>query len=101
MKAEISLPTGSGVGASIKLDGHEVTKAVRALHLSAGVNEVARLELDVVLLDRTEFEGKVDVWIPAASAQLLELIGWTPPNSASPGPAPGGSADALTEPPTR
>ena len=77
MKADIKV-NAHGHG-TLSLDGHDISNGARGFALTGAVGEVTRLELDLVLLDTTEFSGEVHVTIPPATAELLERLGWTPP----------------------
>jgi hypothetical protein len=74
VKAEIIIdPTGRG---NIRIDGQDVSKAVRGFQLESRVGEVTTLVLDLVMV-RAEIE--VDTVIVPQTYDLLVRLGWTPP----------------------
>lgn len=79
MKAKLTLLATPGRGNRIELDGIDVTGGVRALDLQAGVGEVTRLTLDVMLREGATVEGDFEVRVPDATAETLKALGWTPP----------------------
>jgi hypothetical protein len=74
MKAEIIIdPTGRG---NIRIDGQDVSKAVRGFQLDSCVGEITTLALDLVMI-RAEIEA--DTVIVPQAYDLLVRLGWTPP----------------------
>lgn len=65
---------------SLTLDGHTISpRGVSGLTVEAGAGEVPRLILDVHVLENTEIDGQMGVYIPEESRELLITLGWTPP----------------------
>ncbi|HKX69886.1 MAG TPA: hypothetical protein VJM75_01605 [Acidimicrobiales bacterium] len=79
--ARISLDA-EGMGA-VEVDGQDISRTVRGLTLSAEVNHLPRLILDLRLFT-SEVEGQAQVHIPADTAATLVALGWTPPDDGQP-----------------
>lgn len=69
-----------GANSTIEVGGHDLSKAVRALAVTAEVGQVPALSLDLVICDG-EVEGEVVVTIPEATRDALVALGWTPPTA--------------------
>ncbi len=78
MKAEIEI-NGTGTAGRIMLDGHDVAAGVRGFVLRSEVGRMTELELDVAVVDDSQFGGEVRVVIPDSTREALVALGWTPP----------------------
>lgn len=99
--ARISLngPTGT-----ILVNDQDISHCVRGLTLTADIDSLPTLELDLVVHEAT-VEGQAVVSIPPRTADLLTALGWTPPagyDAAAAGlqplPATRDLVDAYTDP---
>lgn len=70
-----------GANSTIDIGGHDLSKAVRALAITAEVGTVPVVSLDLVVLDG-DVGGEVVVTIPATTRDALVALGWTPPATA-------------------
>lgn len=69
---------GKGRGA-VYLDGQELG-GVRGFTVTAEVGQPTRVELDVLVLNRTALElVEAEVFIHPAARDTLTALGWTPP----------------------
>jgi hypothetical protein len=69
-----------GANSTIDVGGHDVSKAVRGLAVTAEVGQVPVLALDLVVCDG-HIDGEVIVTIPDATRDALVALGWTPPTA--------------------
>lgn len=96
MKAEIDLwALGGG---SVHLDGIDVGRGVTGGSVRFGVHDVARLNLDLQLIERSTITGDVEVTVPEHTHALLVQLGWTPPDAALRPSASASSADQPLPP---
>jgi len=71
--------TSRGTG-TVKVDGHDISGAVRAFDFSAGVGHMPRVTLDLGVYDATRMESKrTEVVMGSATRDLLIDAGWQPP----------------------
>jgi hypothetical protein len=65
----------------VELDGHDVSGGLYGFTFehNAKPGTFARMTLDLTVTGPIEIEGDVRVVVPDAVADLLKLIGWTPP----------------------
>lgn len=77
---EIELDGPAAYDGTIKVDGIEVKQAVRALDVRARVGDLISVTLDVMAMAGARFSGSAYVGIPTETAELLEVLGWTPPD---------------------
>lgn len=68
-----------GAGGTVEIDGTDVANSVRSLRLTAGVNEVTELTLDVHPRKAAEFDGDAFVRLQPEFEDFLTTLGWTPP----------------------
>lgn len=81
-KANLAL---TAVGGTVEVDGHDVTRGVQGLTLTAKAGHRPTLTLDM-LVNEVELDGETTVTVPEQTAQALTALGWTAP----------GDLDALT-----
>jgi len=67
---------GDGTG-TVELDGRQLP-GVRAVTLSASVDKVPVLELDLIAYEVTT-DAEAEVVIPDRTREALLALGWTPP----------------------
>jgi hypothetical protein len=77
--SEVRITTTATGRGTIDIDGHDATPYTRGFHLSAGVGERTRLDLDVLPRGAAEFEGEAFVRLDSAFEDFLVKLGWTPP----------------------
>lgn len=64
----------------IAIDGADISpRAIAGLSLQAEAGDIPRLTLDVVALDVTKLGGKMEIFLPDETRELLVALGWTPP----------------------
>ncbi|MGW1324802.1 hypothetical protein ACWD64_19945 [Streptomyces antibioticus] len=68
----------------VKIDGQDVTEAVRGFTLKGEAGHVPQVTLDVFLTEGGTVDADAAVHIPAATAALLVALGWTPPDDGQP-----------------
>lgn len=71
--------TSTGFMATVELDGIDVTSAVNGVDLCLRPGEPARVDLQVVAMDYTSYDGEARVHLPEETKELLKRLGWTPP----------------------
>jgi hypothetical protein len=77
-KASIKLTPGCGPGTEVVVGGFDLTNVCFGLRVTADVNEIPRLELDLRVLE-FELVGEARIRIPPATSDALIALGWTPP----------------------
>jgi len=75
----------------IEYAGHDLTKGVRSLRLTAGVGRFTELDLELAVFETTTFSGEVRLHISDPARDVLIALGWTPPG-AQPAPTPEATA---------
>ncbi|PXY33583.1 hypothetical protein BAY59_10910 [Prauserella coralliicola] len=70
-----------GVGGRIELNGINVSQACRSAELRFEQGHRPRLELELAYIQPVDFSGEVRVILPDATRELLERLGWTPPEN--------------------
>lgn len=80
-RLEIADKSGCSASGSVRLDGHDISHALRGLRLNMMVGElnIAELDVDVVAVELTSVDAEVKAHIPADTHDLLVRLGWTPP----------------------
>lgn len=78
-RVRISNPTAAGHNTVTEVDGHDVSAAVRRVTVVMAANDINTVELDLVVFDGVEIDGKAKVALPAATRAALVALGWTPP----------------------
>jgi hypothetical protein len=72
----------TGMKAKVELDGQDISSALRGLSVRYDAQEIPTAVLDVMVHHAGEISADgVHVVIPAATADLLVQLGWTPPPS--------------------
>jgi hypothetical protein len=70
---------GSGYGATVELDGVDVSRAVSAVDIHAEASEdPPRVVLHIVAL-ASDIEAEAKVRLAPGTDDLLKQLGWTPP----------------------
>lgn len=70
----------TGDTAEIELDGHRVEHLARAFRLDAALGDITRLHVDFGLTKGAEFDGDVVVELSQDLRDLLQRLGWRPPD---------------------
>jgi hypothetical protein len=68
-------------GAHIQIGGVDLTKAVRAITIHGGIDEITTVTLDLIVLDGTRIDTEARVLIPADTEAALHALGWAPPGT--------------------
>ncbi|MEW5658341.1 hypothetical protein ABGT92_23845 [Streptomyces cinereoruber] len=64
----------------VLIDGMDITKGLAGLSLHMGVDQVPRLELDLLLVDMADLGPiEAEVRLRKATHEALVVLGWTPP----------------------
>lgn len=80
MRHRLQVETEGPGRARLLLDGRDISHGVTDLVVRLGVGEVARAELDLVLLDTTRIDSPdTEITIPVSTHEVLVALGWTPP----------------------
>lgn len=73
--------THDGPYGKIVVDGTDISDAVRAVTTEGSFGNVAKVTLDLDVIDVTTLDAKdTEVYIPEATAAALVALGWTPPD---------------------
>lgn len=72
--------TGMPGGTVVKLDGEDISSAVRGLFVRIDVDDRPTAVLDVVLHELSQDLENPLVRVPEATHLLLVSLGWTPPS---------------------
>ena len=84
MRHRLQVETEGPGRARLLLDGQDISHGVTDLVVRLGVGEVARAELDLVLLDTTRIDSPdTEITIPISTHEALVALGWTPPEDAA------------------
>ena len=67
-----------GIKSQVRIDGN-LLDCVRGFTLSADVDTVPRLELDLLMFEDTPLSGEAEVIVPQSTHDALVALGWTPP----------------------
>jgi hypothetical protein len=78
---DAAIRVGTPGDTTVRVDGHELTDAVRALSIDAVAGARARLTLDL-LVHPIEVDGEMTVGLPGQTYAALIALGWTPPATA-------------------
>ncbi|WP_406083094.1 hypothetical protein OHA01_26300 [Micromonospora zamorensis] len=78
MHADIEI---NGHRGTIRLDGHDVSKGIRGFRLTGEAGQLARLELDVLIVETTRAAADVSAYLNPEAVELLKRLGWTPPET--------------------
>jgi hypothetical protein len=73
------LTPGLGPGTTLEVNGHDITKTVRSMTLTAEAGNFVTAEIDVVVFD-AEINGEATIQLPEATHDALMKLGWTPPD---------------------
>lgn len=76
MRAKLNLHK---VGGTVEIDGHDITKAVRSVTVSAAAGEPSVMTLEMAVWEAAEIDGEVTVEVPDAVRDALLKVGWTAP----------------------
>lgn len=78
---DVVLRLGTPGDSLIRVDGHDLTNAVRAVNVDSTAVDKPRVTLDL-LVHPVEVRGETTVHIPDATRDALVALGWTPPADA-------------------
>lgn len=80
---EINLPDGTARRGTVKVNGHDVSKIVRGftVHADAG-GDATSVALSILTLNGLDFTGEAEVVLDPVTTELLQRLGWTPPDPA-------------------
>lgn len=85
MTATVDLKVGPVAGGAlddyVKVDGHDITRAVAAIGFNARVGEKTSLTLDLAIQKGVSFVGEARVRVSDETAAAMLALGWTPPPS--------------------
>lgn len=71
---------------TIRVNGHDITSAVRSLQLNADVGNMHQITLDVVAMTVTGSAAEARLLLPDDTRAALLVLGWTPPATDLPPP---------------
>ncbi len=85
--------SSDGMGGRVVIDGHDISRAVRAVTWRGSYDEVAIIELELMVFGVSTLSSKVtQILLPDATSQALTALGWQPPDCevTDGDPTPGG-----------
>lgn len=77
-KRSVSITAHATTG-TLKVDGNDLTDAVRGVDISLRAGHLPVIHLDLVILDLESVTTDAKVFIPDATREALIALGWTPP----------------------
>jgi hypothetical protein len=63
----------------VLLDGQDISHAIRGFTYRTDYNSLPGIELELIIFDAATHATEVQVIIPDAARELLESLGWRPP----------------------
>lgn len=94
---------GAGTKSEVVLDGFDVARSVSAFAVKARYDTVTEVTLTLAVTHNFHFTGEARVDLDPVTAELLQRLGWTPPNPAvvlPPASPPSVEHDPVGEPPS-
>lgn len=78
MNRTFQIIAAPGIKSEVRIDGN-LLDCVRGFTLTADVDSLPRLELDLLMFEDTPLSGEATVIVPQSTHDALVALGWTPP----------------------